>query len=996
MVDVLAFVLTVVISFIPGMLLSIALFKHTVFNRWDKLFFGLVLSLTALPLLYFLEFLVLGMKLNFMLVVADALLVSFFSLAALYYQKHDFSYHRVLRKVRSMKERGVKDVALQHAVYAILLLVMASAFYIRFAPGFAPNFFEFDPYYYMKVTENLVRDGFVETFSPDVYYPEQLFNRVPPLSHYLTASWYVSYSALSGLPSYSKDFLIKTSQFYPPLVGALMAFLAFILLREEYNEYVGIVVASIFALMPQLVKKFASGVTEQQPYGLFAVMLVFSLYIIAINKKSIRLSLLAGFAALVVILSSQQYIWPYMVLTVYIGLQSILDYLSGTLDKHTVRTNAIVVAFAILGSFLLSIYAQGSGRFEFFNTNLLIFFASLLFSGALFAAIKLFPATTFRDRAKYFSGILAIALIAAVLSPVGGIFVGIVQNQLSIAFQGNALSKTIQENAATNPALFEPSFGILKPQLLLFLAASLASLVAVLTLLTAKHRNYAIISAFVSVVLLFLNNQLDSVLKFAANAIGSQELLGAINFFASSDIFIYLLVGLASTSIYYLFSEKKNHTALLFMLIFFPVAFIGLNKVKYLIQLGIAVGLAFGYVLGESVRAFDLLGSIFKIQNFERISKYFLVFVLLVGVGIAVTEAQTVENSMAELKQTRIPSDWVVASELTPSFSGTPISAMGWLYHNTNRFNPLTVQKCIGQFGWECRVLSWWDYGHWTTFYGETNSVLDPNNYFPAFDQETARAFVNGNPSDLLYVINAHHATHILVDSDLIGKWGALVFLSGTCSKAQSPICPETPEIDWKTQAPSSSKYEAEHYYEYLTVMKDPCPTSATAVPLPALQSSFGSVYCADDNYLYLLTRNGLDPTYKRKFTLTGSPNTIPQPQDDVSYLVPISQGTLLNLNPDLSYVGIENKVFYSAFTRFFFFEQVPGFKLSFRSPNSAVRIFEHDGSAALPPSPAPTPAPSMPVSNSTVTPQNYPPDSGTQVNATNASAGNSSSNSSG
>ena len=114
------------------------------------------------------------------------------------------------------------------------------------------------------------------------------------------------------------------------------------------------------------------------------------------------------------------------------------------------------------------------------------------------------------------------------------------------------------------------------------------------------------------------------------------------------------------------------------------------------------------------------------------------------------------------------------------------------------------------------------------------------------------------------------------------------------------------------------------------------------------IQSGYGAFYCADNDYLYLLTNKGLDPNYKRKFVLTAQPESVKNLDENVSYLIPIGRGTLLNINPDLSYIsGMQNKVFFSAFTRFFFFEQVPGFRLVFRSPSGTVKIFEYLGENA-------------------------------------------------
>ena len=973
-VDAVALLLTILVNFIPGLFLSFAFFKNTFFNKWDKVFFSLVFSFTAMPMLSFLEFLLLGVKFSFALVLANALLVVFASIALLYWQKQVFS------SLLGFKLDGLdaKKLLYENAVGIILLLLFVSAFYVRFSTAFSPTFFEFDPIYYDKITEKLVVNGAVEPFSPEVYYPKELFTRVQPLSHYLVASWYSSYSAFAGLNTYSKELLMNFSQLYPPLAGVLLAFLAFILLREEYNEYLGLIGAALFVFLPQLIKKFAAGVSEQQPFGLFSVMLIFAVYILAVNRKSTRFSLIAGLAMASIILGSQQFIWPFMVITVYIAFQSALDYLKGSLDLQFLKTNFLVVLGGTLGHVLLYAYGTPAGRYSLDSPNILALLASLAFCAVLYAILHYGKPHDFKARAKWFAGALAVGLIVLFVSPLGSMVFNLISAQTGVAYAQGALGKTIQEEAATNPDYFPSAFGILNPPLVLIIATLLASIIAIASLLKKKHVNYAIVFSVVAAILIFLNGPVDSILTALANATGSKAFIGFVKFFSSSDMFLYLLISLAATTVYYFVSEKKSKTLLLFVLVFFPVAFIGLNKVKYLLHLGIAVALAAVYALGETHRAIEILSDWLNVQGRETVLKYSLVLLILIGVGLVFLEAQTAPESMSELSYNRIPSDWVVISELTPSFTGTPTSAMGWLYHNANKNNPSIQQQCNAKFGWDCRVLSWWDYGHWTTFFGETNSVLDPNNYFYAYDQEVARAFVDGNIDDLLYTMETHRATHILADSDLIGKWGALVFLSGTCDSTLSPTCPATPEIDWKSTSPSSSRYEAEHYYEYLTISSNQCPSFASAVPLPLLESSFGTAYCADNDYLYLLTQTGLDANYKRKFQLLQSTGV--EIDHSVSYLTPIAQNRFINLNPDLSPLGLNNTVIDSAFTRLFFFEQLPGFKLVFRAPNGNVKIFEHTGGNAAPaetrtsvlPLPTPSPSPSeTPLENAST--QNGP-----------------------
>ncbi|MFH0922669.1 MAG: hypothetical protein V1811_01270, partial [Candidatus Micrarchaeota archaeon] len=61
-------------------------------------------------------------------------------------------------------------------------------------------------------------------------------------------------------------------------------------------------------------------------------------------------------------------------------------------------------------------------------------------------------------------------------------------------------------------------------------------------------------------------------------------------------------------------------------------------------------------------------------------------------------------------------------------------------------------------------------------------------------------------------------------------------------------------------------------------------------------------------------------------------------------YLFPLSQTEILNVNPDLTLIGLDSNLINSAFVRLFFFEKLEGFNLVYSSPNGQVKIFEYVG----------------------------------------------------
>jgi asparagine N-glycosylation enzyme membrane subunit Stt3 len=838
---------------ISGVLLAFGLLRGIRFDGTEKTIVGILLGLLANPLLSYLEFAFFSAKLDSKLILANVLLVSFFGLALLHKQGQLGAFKKTLKK---LKERfGAFDArawAKANPASVLLIVVLLASFYPRVAASWTTDFFEFDPYYYTFITEYLVKDGSIPLQTMDSYYPEMRALHQYPIMHYMTGSWYLLYRDFLGLP-YEKDALILTAQLYPALISMLLAFLIFLFVKETYGKWAGLVAAALFALTPQLIQKFAAGVAEFQPFGLFAALLLFAFFAIAVNRKSIRLGFLAGLAAFVNILGSAQYTWSMTVLGAYVILQLVLDFLSGDLDKRSSAIHFLTAAGTLIGSWFLLDY-QGSSIASLVTSNPLGLITSLSDSAllAVFALVsagvvnlvsreKWMPAK-FADRAKVLGVLLVLVLAFAAFTPLGQRITNHVLGSAQFAFVQGALQFTIAEENPTSPGLFGPAYGVLNPNLFLALTA----------------------------------------------------VFGAIAFIAY-------------------FTGERNKLLLMFLLVVFPASYIGLNKLKYMVHLGLVLTIAAGFILGELALDWKRFNKWLKLGMKEstlHTASFWSVAVL--GLLLVAPQAAKVGDSMNGLSNTLIPQDW--------------LDTMNWLRTSS----PSNI-----------RVLSWWDYGHWTMFLGERHTVLDPGNGYQQFDWETAHAFVDGSTEDLYKTISYHKApnetSYVMLDGELIGKWGALVFQSGVYNYEILNRTGKAAIQEWR-QGPGKSLYETEHYFEYLSY-EGQCPAFASPVPMPMLQSSFGATYCMAQNELLLLTRNGIDYSLKRPYKIMGG-EQVSEIDANTSYLFSMGQGKFLNVNPDLRYASLESKLINSAYVHLYFFESLPGFELVYRSPQGLVKIF--------------------------------------------------------
>ncbi|MFH0713563.1 MAG: hypothetical protein V1722_03655, partial [Candidatus Micrarchaeota archaeon] len=521
------------------------------------------------------------------------------------------------------------------------------------------------------------------------------------------------------------------------------------------------------------------------------------------------------------------------------------------------------------------------------------------------------------------------------VSDVAGNFIEVTA---AFAHYAGPLSRTIAEENPTDAGFLAGAFGILNP-IILLLVAILIAWSAIEILLSKKREKLALIFAAAALVGVLVHDVIGEFAVTLGQNIGLRLLSTLGKLLLANDVFSYLLVATIASMIVFICSkeEQRNDAALLAPLVIYPVAYIGLNKSKFIVHLGVALVVTVGVLIGEIINRAKFIHEFFKVGDKLDVSlKWttgFAVVLLIILGSVQVfgleNKAPGVFNTMAGAGYSQISPDWLLA--------------MDWLKNNTSYRNPTLDAVCVAKFGSDCRVISWWDYGHWTSFLGETKTALDPGNSFEFLDQQVAYGFVD-NATAFNKIVEFHNATHVLVDYELIEKWGALVFLSGTCQKTadnataiRAPFCPNERQIkDWQRGA-GASEYELEHQFDRLTV-KGQCPFAQS---MALLQSSFGPTYCLSQDQIIPVDRSGLRTDLARGFKSIDLKSKIENVDLNTSYLISVSQNVLIDANPNLSLFGRNSSIVNAAYTRLYLFENLPGYKLVYSSPLGEVKIFE-------------------------------------------------------
>jgi len=703
------------------------------------------------------------------------------------------------------------------------LFIVFAAFFLR-AQSLSSFFYEFDPYWYGTVTEFLVEDGFVPLYDDLGYNPAGTSShRTLPLTHHLTSVWYL---LLEG-DVYNNLSNAYIMNIYPPLLGALIAFLGYFLFKNEYGNYIAIAAAIMLAFVPSLLQKFIGGVAEQLPWGLAYGFGAIVFLHFALNSKN-RMMYIPFLVMLIGgILGSKAGSLPLVMGIAYVGLSAVKDFIFKIKNK-TYYELAFSIMIVVLFCELLFMY-YSTGVFDFVRslidveflmaTCVLLFSLFTYYFEEIKSKLKLPKISLLENRIKFIGALTLIGLIF--LFTIGSPILDYGSRLAQVGMIGeSALMKTVAEENLASGNLAS-TFG-------------------------------------------FMGTSLD-VSKFTKPILG---IYGSLN--ALPLIYISLIIG----GIYGFFFRKKN-LSLLVLLFVLSISIIALQKVKFTPYLGLILSLAFILVAGESYK-------FMKDKPQNDIMKYSGYFMLLIFGGIVLFALLSYLVGFISFLSggNSIPHFALKTMEMQLLFVLVllGICFFSWKFYKEKKYEPIfafclvvlilpfalmmveVVPYSIANFGidgtnytevsefcnsvakdgasvatrfycpiipqyWydsmmfirdetpeNTRMLSWWDYGHWTNFFGMRNTVT--RNDHPAGGEENevvADKFVANNEQALRNYMDLTGSQYVMFDQDLIGKWGALTYLSCVHNK-------ET----LTSELPSQSKCSAEHQFERIYIPTNP------------------------------------------------------------------------------------------------------------------------------------------------------------------------------
>ncbi len=697
----------------------------------------------------------------------------------------------LLNNLKNNKPLKSKIRDITKIAFGILFVLMLIVFITRIIGlGTSSTYFEFDPYFDMINTQSILTYGYQLLYSPSAWpvVAQGTVLRIQPIIPYLEAYWYSLMNIFTHYSTFNTALMSKVSSVYPPLVAALLVFVIFLLIYKQYDEKVGLISAGLIATIPVLFTTFVAGEQLLEPWGIFSLFFFFATYMLAVkNMKNHRFAILAGIAFASTFLGAHYYTVDAGVLTLYILIQGIINILRRDWDINFYKMNAIVIS--IIAIFLV-IYHQYHATLSGRIPNVLgipITLSGPLFALLIIAILEYFPKILYKykilfKKLDFKSYLLFFVFIVIILS-------------LIILF--TPIGKPIHDYLNLSAKFTTPSTPL-----------------------------FMTVQEFIPTGLRF---------NFASNGFGIIA-IGLFNF--SLLFFTVIIIGVLLILISIIF--RRDKVGVLYLVILFPLLFAGLSEVKYIPHLSVAYVMIIGILIGEilvlksknftefknldiksalksvylnnktfafSVFAIALffissiLALIFlfylvfnkKIISTKNQRNVFIVLIIIIilieitsvisigtfifgesksmiqSIQAVIVHYNTNSNISQECSTFRSSGNLIGSDAFCNQVPYYWLSATQWMKQNIGPYGP--------------RILSWWDYGDWINWFGNSNAVLRGDNSVSKEDYSAAANYVLGpiysyNESKLINFMNTNQTEYIIFDGGLIPKWGALDFLA--------------------------------------------------------------------------------------------------------------------------------------------------------------------------------------------------------------------------
>ncbi len=629
--------------------------------------------------------------------------------------------------------------------YAVLTIIIWIGAWIRTRniPLLQGKFIpDIDSYYFLRLARYIVEHGQLFAIDP--------MRNVPlgvDITKDLVALPYVIAYIQKLFSIIIPNFTVEHAAIIYPIIFFVLGSIAFFfLLRRVFDFRVALLSTAFLVTVPAYVYRTTAGVADKEPMGMFFLFLAFFLYIKALysetDKKRIIYGISSGIATGMLGLAwgGVQFI---------IGAMAAYHLLEILLNRFTKDRYYTYASWWLVVVFILTMLTNRYGNLSLFFTSALFGSTTLVLALAITNSFLQSDRFTFTKKLKekYPVNLVAILIGSLALLGLSSLLFGtsFISAQATTVYRkltGIGFTRWLTTVAENHQPFFVEWYGALGGKLYTWL--SLAGAVAIFHAAFSKVRKYSWrLTILFSIFLLgFVLNRYSPSSTFNGTS-GT-----ALFVFFGVCVMMFLAFVYYYTKAFY--SDKESlkqfseiNPGYLLILVWFLINVIaGKLGIRFLFVVGPATAITIGYLL---VQAYDLS---FKFKPNKVLT--LTVRLLVLGVLIIILYLTLYKFAVSDYNAVRFTG---------PSYDNQWQKAMDWVRTTTPK---------------DAVFAHWWDYGYWVQTGGERATVLDGGNFIVWWNYLMGRYVLTGdNSEDALKFLVTHNATHLLIISDEIGKYGA-------------------------------------------------------------------------------------------------------------------------------------------------------------------------------------------------------------------------------
>jgi asparagine N-glycosylation enzyme membrane subunit Stt3 len=554
--------------------------------------------------------------------------------------------------------------------------------------------------------------------------------------------------------------VIYAAVIFPVFMFALTILSFFFFVREVFvrkskkskrnANIIALISVFFMIVVPAFVSRTIAGIPEKESAGFFFMFLTFYLFLKAWKSKKILRGIIFGFFA-GISTAAMGLIWGG-VFYIFMPI-SMATFIAFILNKINKKEFTIYSVWLFSSLILLDIFSNKysfTGSFTSIQTGLLfiIFFVYLIHLGLWKTRLKDSEILRkMRHRlpeniiSLIISMILLVFFVSIVMGP-GFIIEKIkgIHNTLFSAVTGR-WNVTVAENRQPYFNEWEQSFGpFIKNVPVLFWLFFVGSVVLFKKALNKiKSKDAWILTGFYVLFLLgIIFSRYSSVSMF-----NGDNLISKFVYYLSAFLFGGFLL-------YYVIKyERERHEGfkkidyeyLILFALFLFCLITARSAIRLILVLAPITTIFVGFLIVESIDKFRRV----KDETWKIIFGFFVVLILIGSLFTFWTFYNGVKGQAYSFVPSYYNQQWQ--------------KAMKWVDEETPE---------------DAVFAHWWDYGYWVQSIGHRATILDGGNAITYWNYLMGRHVLTGdNQDDALEFLYNHDATHLLIDSTDIGKYGA-------------------------------------------------------------------------------------------------------------------------------------------------------------------------------------------------------------------------------